>query len=31
MVRITGGAGENAYRRDSRIEVKSPGVKAEAR
>ena len=31
MVRITGGTGENAYRRDSRIEVPRRAVKAEAR
>mgnify|MGYP001818010228 CR=1 FL=1 len=31
MVRITGGAGENAYRRDSRIKVPASAVKAEAR
>jgi len=31
MVRITGGVGEHAYRRDRRIEVRSPAVKAEAR
>jgi nitrogen fixation protein FixH len=31
MIRITGGAGEHAYRRDSRIEVPASAVKAEAR
>lgn len=31
MLRITGGAAENAYRRDSRIEVHRPAMKAEVR